>query len=96
MIGADKDAYDLQAMNNRTEDGKFHFANFKAAMVARCWVDEDGNKLYANEASELGKLPASLVGLLYDECLVLNGITEAEAEEIAGNLSSQDSEPGTD
>ncbi len=68
--------------------------NFRAKLVVRCLVDEDGARILEDgDAAILGELPVSVLNRIMEVINRLSGTTEAE-EEALGNGSA--SEAATD
>lgn len=62
--------------------------NTRARLVARCAVDEEGNKLFdePSQVKELGEKSARTLDKLYETAQELNGMTDDDIEELEGNL----------
>jgi hypothetical protein len=59
--------------------------NFRARFVASCIVDEDGNRLFSDkDLVSLGRKSSAPISRLFDVCRELNGMTDADVEEIEG------------
>lgn len=84
MSAAERDAFEASMLDKNQQAKKLQ--NFRARFVARCIVDGDGNRLFSDkDIVELGKKSAAPISRLFDECRELNGMTEADLEEIEGN-----------
>lgn len=84
MSAADRDEWELQAYLERKAGPTAK--NVRAGLVARCLVNEAGERLFTDaEIPLLGKKSAKALDRLYDVARRLNGLTEAEAEAIAKN-----------
>lgn len=61
---------------------------FQMAIVALCWADEKGERMFGNSEEEIRELGAALlnddIAKLAQECLKVNGMDAKEAEEISG------------
>jgi len=60
--------------------------NLRARLVARCLVDENGNKLFeASDVVHLGKKSAKVVNRLFEVCQKINGFSDDDIEELEKN-----------
>jgi hypothetical protein len=65
---------------------KFNFDNFRSKLVALCFCDEKGNRIFSDsEVPLIGELPADLVNLLFTAAQELNGFTAKAAEQAEKN-----------
>ena len=65
---------------------KFNFDNFRSKLVALCFCDEKGNRIFTDaEVPLIGELPADLVNLLFTEAQELNGFTTKSVEQAEKN-----------
>lgn len=65
---------------------KFNFDNFRSKLVALCFCDEKGTRIFTDaEVTLIGELPADLVNLLFTEAQELNGFTTKAAEQAEKN-----------
>lgn len=83
MSAAERDAFETSMMGKG--DNVKKLANFRARFVARCIVDDDGNRLFADaDIVELGKRSGAVLGRVFDEARKVNGMTQADVEELEG------------
>ena len=83
MKAADRDSFESSIY--KTVDGKpvLQHENFRAKLLARCLVDENGERLFSEkEIEELGSKSAKVVQFLFDEAQKLNGTSKEEKEVI--------------
>ena len=65
---------------------KFNFDNFRSKLVALCFCDEKGTRIFTDaEVTLIGELPADLVNLLFTEAQELNGFTTKAVEQAEKN-----------
>lgn len=84
MSAADRDSWELEAYLERKGGGRA--ANVRARLVARCLVDEAGERVFADEdIAALGKKSAKALDRLFDVAQRLNGLSASEQEAIEGN-----------
>jgi hypothetical protein len=87
MSGTDRDAFDADMFNRK--DAKERAINFRARLVARCLVDEDGERVFAEADIEaLGKRSAAALDRVYEVAAKLNRLTETEAAEAEKNSAA--------
>jgi hypothetical protein len=62
---------------------------FKARLVARALVDENGKRLFTDkEFGELSSKSAAALNRLFEECLRINQVTQQDVEELTKNSDS--------
>lgn len=65
---------------------KFNFDNFRSKLVALCFCDEKGNRIFTDaEVPLIGELPADLVNQLFTVAQELNGFTAKAVEQAEKN-----------
>ena len=84
MSAADRDAWEIQIYETRTA-GRVP-QNIRASLVARCLVDETGARVFGEgDIEPLGRKSAKVMDRLYDIARGLNGLSDADAEQLAKN-----------
>ena len=72
--------------SNRDDKGDLKMSNFGPALVARCVVDEEGQRLFSDEeATQLGRLRTDLFGKMLMGALDVNGLSERSQDEAIKN-----------
>ena len=67
-------------------------ANFRARFAVLCICDESGNRLFTDkDVSELEKKNANTLTLVLEAGMRLNGLTQGDVDELAGNLDAAQS-----
>jgi len=87
MTAAERDAFEASMVDARGK-GKTSktLENFRARFVAKCVVDEDGQRLFSDsDIVALGGKSAAVLSKLFDVAREVNGMTEADVEELEGN-----------
>jgi hypothetical protein len=80
LTAADRDAFEVSILS---EQGA---VNLRARLVALVAVDEDGARLFAAEDVEaLGAKSARAVDRVFSVAQKINGLGQAELEDLAGN-----------
>lgn len=65
---------------------KFNFDNFRSKLVALCFCDEKGVRIFTDaEVHLLGELPADIVNKLFTVAQELNGFTTKAVEQAEKN-----------
>jgi len=101
LTGTERDAYETSIFGTtapvKGKDRQLNLANARARLVALCLIDENGARLYKdNEVYLLGKLPASGLDKVYDECRILSGITDEDNQEIEQAIKNSQVDPNGD
>lgn len=85
MQGCDRDAYEAECAMLRGNRAEL-MANFRAKLVARCLVDEQGERQFSDdEIVALGKKSALALSRVFDAAQILNGLREKDIEDLKGN-----------
>lgn len=83
LSGTERDAYEASIDDGRRRN----LANFRARLVVMGLCDDRGERLFKDgEAAEVGRLlgaPATV--RIFDAIRRLNGMSEADVQELAGN-----------
>jgi len=89
LSGAERDAFEAASLQARGKDRTVNLANLRARLCVLCLVDEQGARLFSDlDAEALGRKSAKALARVYDVAARLNGLTEADAEELAKNSAS--------
>jgi len=98
MTGTERDSFEASIMhevkgaNGKTE-WKPTFDNLRARLCVRCMCDAQGNRLFTDEqAIVLGRTSAKALDRVYSVAQKLNGVTDADIEELAKNSEGTDSD----
>lgn len=84
MTGKERDAFEVSLMQpgangQRVMDPR----NLRARLVARCVIDDDGNRLLTDaDAAELGDQPAPAIDRMYAAAARLSGMSDQDQEEM--------------
>lgn len=68
----------------QSKDGTFDFSKSRRLLISKMLVDDEGGLLVADE-SELKRMPRSVAGALYQECLDLNRYDAKEVKALVKN-----------
>lgn len=92
MTGKERDAFETLVM--RAGSGgrrELDTANFRARLVARCAIDDDGNRLLTDaDAAALGDKSAAAVDRMWVVATRLSGMSDEDAEEMARDFGPAD------
>lgn len=92
LTGSERDAYEGSMLVQGGKTRSINYQNARAKLVARCLIDEKGQRLYQdNEINLLGKLPSAGLAYVFDRCRELSGLTEKNVETLMGNLPADQS-----
>lgn len=82
LTGAERDDYEAGLIKDRQPD----LRNMRAKLCARCIVDKDGKRVFADfDIEALGKKSALALDKVFEVAQQLNGIGVKELEELAKN-----------
>ena len=97
MSGTDRNAFEASMMRIQGDQVIPNMANAHAKLVSACLVDESGERMFTSleDVGALGALPAKVLARLFDEASELNGLSEADVEELAGNSDAAESGAST-
>lgn len=89
LTSADADAWEGWAALNTGGDGKFQsgfYERLRARFVAMCVVDDQGARVFSDvDVDELAKKSSAAIKRVFEKAQELNGYTDEDLEEIAGN-----------
>jgi hypothetical protein len=97
MTGTERDQYDVEsAMAARA--GGSALSDFRVRRIARCIVDEDGNRIFTDkDIRTLGSKSGAVIDRVDDVAARLSGLTETSAKEATDALKASPSAgSGTD
>lgn len=81
MTGAERDAFEAdQVEGNKTGDA---LKNFRARLVVKVLVDENGERVFKDEdADSVGKLPSRQIRTAFDKAATVNALTSEDVKDI--------------
>lgn len=86
MTGPERDQFELSCITGKGKNRRMSFENVRATAAAFTICDEKGNRLFqANEVIELGRKSGNALGRVWEVASRLNGLTQEDVEELAGN-----------
>jgi hypothetical protein len=81
MTGSERDKFESEFVGD-----KKNVADVRAKLVAKCLVDDRGDRLFTDaEVAELGTKSAAVLDRLFRECMKLNRFSKDDVDELAGN-----------
>lgn len=100
LTGAERDQFEADSVEIDKKTGQpipLPPKNFRAKLIAKCAVKEDGTLLFTSKMSveALGNKSASVLTRLAFECQKLNGMTEEDVEEAVEDFEGDPSESST-
>lgn len=76
-----------------TEVSQTALTNFRQRLVARCVVDQDGNRLFSDsDVAALERKSAAAMERIVNVANRLNGVSQQDLEELEGNSDATDTE----
>lgn len=86
MTGTARDAWEQSLLIRKNGKTEPNMENMRARLVAATLVDDEGKRLFTDDdVSALGKKSAAALERVCKVAQALNGIGEAELEELKGN-----------
>jgi len=87
MSGRDRDEFEASILERRGSRMVPNTANVRAKTVARCVVDEDGNRVFTDtDIAALGEKSGAAIDRVFDVASRLSGLRDEDVEELAGNF----------
>lgn len=91
MTGAERDSFEDSLTQTKGKNVKTNLANLRARLVARTVVDEAGKRMFTDaEAGVLGQKSAAALDRVFEAARRLNGMTEADVEELTEDFPEED------
>lgn len=74
-----------------------HMENFRARLVSKCLIDEDGKLMFtkASEITMLGSKSAAALQRIFNECQKLNGLSDEDVEDLTQDFEGTPEEDST-
>lgn len=86
LTGAERDQFEADSLVGRGKRREVNLRNFRARLVARTVVDEQGNRLFTDaDVEALARKSASAIARVYDVAARLSGLTDEDVDELVGN-----------
>jgi hypothetical protein len=87
LTGKQRDDFEASCSQDRGKQGIVRIlANFRAKLVVRCLVDDDGGRLFSDQdASALGEKSAAAIDRLFEVAAELSRLNNEDIEELAKN-----------
>ncbi len=92
MTGRERDAFEVSLMTpGRGGRREVNPANVRAKVVARCVVDDDGNRLFTDaDVTELGGKSAAAIDRVYAVAARLSGMSDEDQENLTRDFAVAD------
>jgi len=86
MTGAQRDAWESANVSGTGRNARVVMANIRARLAAATIVDENGKRVFTDKDAEaLGKKSAAALDRVFAVAVRLNGLSEKDIEDLAGN-----------
>lgn len=88
MSGRERDAFEVSMRDQRSGQRlPGALTNVRAKIVARCIVDDDGDRLFTDsDIAALGEKSAAAIDRIYEVAARKSGMSEADTKEMAANF----------
>lgn len=96
LTGTERDAFEQQLVTRQGKKTSVNLDNIRARLVALCAIGENGERLFSEkDVAQLGRKSAIALNRVFEVAQRLNGLTEEDIEELAGNSGGGQSEDST-
>lgn len=96
LTGAERDAFEQVIVVRQGKKTHMNLDNIRARLVALCVVDGDGQRVFSEtDVKALGRKSAVALNRVFEVAQRLNGLTDEDMEELAGNLETGQSGDST-
>ena len=96
LTGAERDAFEAEMVERKGKKLRMDMQNFRARLVVRSVVDEDGKRLFTDrDAASLGDKSAAALQRVFDVAQRLSGLSEQDVAELVGNFDEGQSDDST-
>jgi hypothetical protein len=95
MTGRERDLFEA-SMAPKGNSKRPNLDNFRARLIVQCAVDEEGNRLFnSGDIKWIGEKSAKSISRVFDKCQEMNGLTDADVDELTENFGDDRSGPST-
>ena len=96
MTGTDRDAYEASIYDVKGKNAQLIRENFRAKLIARTLIDENGNRLFTEkEVNLIGKKDSKTLDKIFKVAQKLNGLSPTDEDEFVKNLEGEDEDGST-
>lgn len=96
LSGTERNAYEQSCIRFNGDNAVPNLANLHAKLLARCMVDDDGERLFSDaDIMELGKKSSQVLNRLFDVASDMSGLNEKDVKNLAGNSEAAQSGDST-
>lgn len=96
MTGTERDAWEASLVKGKGKNTRIDATNVRAKLCVCVLVDEKGNRLFSdNDAFALGRKSSAALDKVFEIAQKLNGISDEDIEELAGNSKAAQSGTST-
>ncbi len=89
LSGAERDAWEATIVETRGKDRVVNLRNIRARLAALCCCDAAGKRMFTDaQAEALGRKSARALERIFSAARKVNGLSEEDVEELAGNSPS--------
>lgn len=93
LTGAERDAFEAEIVEQRGKKISLDMQNFRAKLVIRSVIGEDGRRLFSDhDAHLLGQKSAVALQRVFEVAQRLSGLSAADVEELVGNFNEGQSD----
>lgn len=86
LTARERDEWEDSCLTQKGKNTTINVRNLRTKLVVRTVVDADGKRVFSNgDAEALGEKSGAAVDRIYEVATRLSGVSERDAEELAGN-----------
>lgn len=83
LTGKQRDAFEASTVETKGGKSKQNLDNFRARLISRCIVTEDGELMFSPpDIPALGDKSSVALSRVFDACQEMNGFSESDVEEL--------------
>lgn len=97
LSGTERDRFESESQVKRKGEREMNLENIRARLLALCLVDDTNKRLFIGPVAEkqLGRKSAKVLDRLFTKARELNGMSEADVEELTEGFDEGQSESST-
>lgn len=95
MTGRERDAWEASLMTRKGKRMEFTYTNYRASLLVRCIVDEDGKRLFGDhDIGTLSEKSAPAIERLFEAARKINRLNDEDVEEMTQDFLKEESDGG--
>lgn len=97
LSGKERDEFEASTVKVEKGQRKEDFSNFRARLISKCLVNEDGTLMFTSkhDVLRLGDKSVAAIQRIYDKCQEVNAMSDEDVEELTEGFESTPDEDST-